>query len=377
MIMKLLLNLIITGLIVFKTNSTCFGQTSGIYKDTAVTQFFQRETGCIAGDGGFTVPLASDKVLWLMGDSHIDDYDAKTKTVPCLFQVRNTALLQPINNWNRAATTTLTGKGPGLLSFLKNNPADSLFCWPGAGIQLKDSVYVYCSSLKNQGSGAFGFAAAGNDFIASFRPENIDKKTYQALPDFNGIVFGLAFIKEEASKWIYAYGQRYTAEKIQCDLYVARFSADSPLTGWQYWNGNSWKDTVTEAKSIATQTGVSGTFQVSKVGGKFLLLSSALSINCDSGTEIFSSIAANFSGPFSPKKFLYKIVEELQGHTPFFYSAIAHPEYINEKNELLITYAINGYGTCVLDCVNGRMDPDVYRLRGIRVPTKLLTSTSE
>ena len=42
----------------------------------------------------------------------------------------------------------------------------NFFCWPGAGIELKDGIYIYCSSLKNQGSGAFGFAKAGQDFIA-------------------------------------------------------------------------------------------------------------------------------------------------------------------------------------------------------------------
>ena len=70
---------------------------------------------------------------------------------------------------------------------------------------------------------------------------------------------------------------------------------------------------------------------------------------------------------------IYTIDDRLQGHSPFFYSAIAHPEYINKKDELLVTYAINGYGTCVPDCRNNRMNPDVYRLKAIRVPCKLLT----
>ncbi len=375
--MKLLLYSIIIGLVVFKTGKPCFEQAPVIYKDSLATGFFQKETGCIAGDGGFSVPLSNGNVLWLMGDSHINDYDAATKTVPCLFQVRNTALLQPVNDWDNKHTITLTGNRKGLKSFLKNNSNDTFFCWPGAGIQLKDSVYIYCASLKNQGTGAFGFAEAGNDFMASFHVNNAGDKHYQSLPDFKGISFGVAFIKDETSKWVYVYGQKYTAPKIQCDLYVARFAANQPLKNWAYWNGHAWESNVDEAVSIATQNGVSGTFQVSKVNSKYLLLSSALSINCDSGTEIFSATADKVVGPFTQKKLLYKIDDQLQGHTPFFYAAIAHPEYINDKGELLITYAINGYGTCLPDCNNNRMNPDLYRLRGIRVPIKLLTDTSE
>ena len=131
------------------TNNRAGDKALAITKDSLVSRFFQREQGCIAGDGGFSIPLSGDKVLWLMGDSHINDYDSVTKTVPCLFQVRNTALLQPHNDWNNRHTATLTGTHSGLKSYLKNNGNDSFFCWPGAGIELKDNIYVYCSSLKN------------------------------------------------------------------------------------------------------------------------------------------------------------------------------------------------------------------------------------
>ena len=87
---------------------------------------------------------------------------------------------------------------------------------------------------------------------------------------------------------------------------------------------------------------------------------------------MYAAVADEFTGPFTGKKLLYAIDDRLEGHSPFFYAAIAHPEYINDRDELLITYAINGYGTCVPDCVSGRMDPDLYRLKGIRVPCKLL-----
>src|ERR1700761_999800 len=121
-----------------------------VYQDEAVTRFFNRSQGWIASDGALTVPLTGGGSLWLMGDSHFSDYDPKTGTVPCLFQVRNCALLQPENDWNWMHTTTFIGNGPGIRSYFKLNPSDTYFSWPGAGVQIGDTVYVYCSNLKKK-----------------------------------------------------------------------------------------------------------------------------------------------------------------------------------------------------------------------------------
>lgn len=67
------------------------GQQAEVYKDSLATQFFRRTTGWIASDGALSVGLNDGRTLWLMGDSHIDDYDTVTSSIPCLFQVRNAA----------------------------------------------------------------------------------------------------------------------------------------------------------------------------------------------------------------------------------------------------------------------------------------------
>src|SRR4029077_10127329 len=64
------------------------------HKDQAFTEFFRRTSGWTSGDGALSVPLSDGRVLWLFGDSHVDDYDPRTKTTPCLFQVRNAGLIQ-------------------------------------------------------------------------------------------------------------------------------------------------------------------------------------------------------------------------------------------------------------------------------------------
>ncbi|HVU58939.1 MAG TPA: hypothetical protein VHD83_27950 [Puia sp.] len=339
-------------------------------KAPIVTNFFRRTTGWISSDGGYTIPLSNGSSLWLMGDSHIDDYDTPTATVNCLFQVRNAALLQPAGDWDWRHTRTLTGNGPGIKSYLKNNPDDHFFTWPSGGIQLKDTVYIFCNSMKNANTGmeGFGFAHTGIDFMARVRFPDMKVMGYTSLQDFDDIGFGIGFIKE--GHWVYTYGQKMTGARN--DLFVARFPETAPCGPWQFWDGGKWTGNIKEIRSIADQSGIDGTFQVCKVKDSILLVSSELSVACDQGKDIYTSLSSKITGPFSTRQRLYTIDDTLQGHYPFFYLAAAHPEYIDEKKELLFTYSINGYGTCVPTCVNGRMNPDYYRLKAFRVPLKAI-----
>src|SRR5438105_13127713 len=89
------------------------------HKDQIFTEFFRRTSGWVAGDGALSVPLADGRVLWLFGDSHVDDFDPVNRTMPCLFQTRNAALLFQENDLRNPRT--LTGNGPGFRSCLKKS----------------------------------------------------------------------------------------------------------------------------------------------------------------------------------------------------------------------------------------------------------------
>jgi hypothetical protein len=84
------------------------------------------------------------------------------------------------------------------------------------------------------------------------------------------------------------------------------------------------------------------------------------------------STSGRATGPFSTLKKIYTIDDRYRGHSPFFYFPITHPEFINSKNELLVTYSINGYEPCESSCVKGRAIPDHYRPKAIRVPLELI-----
>lgn len=351
------------------------GTAQSAFKDTLVTNYFRRTTGWISSDGAITIPLTDGRTLWLMGDSHIDDYDPVTATVNCLFQVRNAALVQPAASWEQRNTRTLIGAGPGIKSFLKNNADDRYFIWPGAGIQLKDTVYIYCANMKNAPSAVagFGFAHAGNDCMAKLSFPDLNIAGYAPLQNFDEIGFGIGFIKK--GDWVYVYGQKLAG--LTNKLYVARFPDTRPCGPWQFYAGPGWSDDIRDIQPIAAQDGMSGTFQVCHVKNTVLLVSSDLSMGCDGGRSIYTSTSAGLTGPFTSPQRIYSIDDTLEGHYPFFYSAVAHPEFLSgsrhnrhapDNQALLFTYCINGYGSCVPICHDNRMNPDYYRPKAIRVP---------
>lgn len=338
-----------------------------VYKDTVVTGFFRRTAGVVAADGGFSIPLSNGNVIWIFGDSYIDGYDPATGTVPCLFQVRNSVALQPFNNWDWQQAPTFTGDHPGINSYFKHTPDDTFFIWPMDGVELGDMAYVFCSNLQKTGDGPWDWGPGGPDMWAKIETATMEVTGYDPIGEFDGIAFGLGMVKDEAEGYVYVYGARQTF--IVADVFVARFPLNDPLD-WTFWNGNTWDADLGSIASIgeAATTGM----HVAKVNDMHVLVSTEFSMACDMGTEIYVSASDSPVGPFPPREMIYAIEDTFEGHTPFFYTPVIHPEYINEQGEVLLTYAINGYADCVENCVNNRFNPDFYRLQGVRVPLQLI-----
>lgn len=352
----------------YRPNTTIPGN-AGIYKDPQVTSFFDRKSGWIASDGALTIPLSDGRVLWAMNDSYIDHLDTVAGTIPCLFQVRNAALVQPLGNWNWTATSTRIGAGPGIPSLFKNNTDDNYLLWPTGGYQWGDTVYVYNSNIKNSNEG-LGFTRGGNDFIGKMVMPSLTVTGFDAMQNFNDITFGVGFHTTEPGNYIYTWGIQ--SAFITSNIVVARFPKNNPRAHWSFWNGSAWDTAIAHIAPITT--GASNGVYVAKVRNKYVALSTEFAVSCDAGTRIYVATSNSITGPFTNRKVLYTIPDNELGHTPFFYAPALHPEYINSNNEILITYDINTYSTCLPHCINNGFNPDYYRPRGLRVPLSLIDS---
>lgn len=344
--------------------------TPGIYRDSLVTGFYNRDSGWIASDGNFSIPLSDGRDLWAMNDSYINNFDTIAGTTPCLFQVHNCVLVQPLNNWNWTSTSTLLGTTPGIPSLFKTDTNTSHILWPTGGYQMGDTVYVYNSFEKDTSAG-LGFTRGGNDILGKLLMPGLQVVGYDTLQNFNGITFGLGFDTGEPGNYTYTWGVQ--GAFITSNIVVARFPKANPKAPWQFWNGTAWDTAIGHIASVGT--GASNGAYVAKVRNKYVLVSSEFAVACDGGTRLFAATSDSITGPFSTNKAIYTIEDNDLGHSPFWYGPALHPEYIDAKNEILITYDINCYSSCEPSCINNGFNPDYYRPRGLRVPLDLIDSS--
>lgn len=333
------------------------------YKDTVFTSYFYRTSGWISGDVALSIPLNNNKSLWVFGDSHIDHFDAETKTVPCLFQARNAALEMGISTPEDQKTFI----GKESYSLFKHTKDDNYWFWPGPGLVNNDTVYVFQAMLHNTGEGGmWGFEAIDSLYIAKMHLPSMEVIDYIYLGTRANISFNNSIINDGDYHLVYGIRDNGFGN----DLFVARFSNDNPQTKWEYFNGKDWSENIQDAEKIFAE--FTSSFYVFKWKNKYVLVTTEFSVDCDQGKEIYTYTSDTPYGPFENKKTVWTVDDTVNGHFPFFYMAMAHPEYDNGKNELLITYSINGYGQCFDMCIDGRMDPNHYRPKAIRVPYTLI-----
>ena len=325
------------------------------YKDTVFTNYFKRSTGWVAGDGAYSTPLNNGQSLWAFGDSYINSYDAATQSVPCLFDARSSLLL--INTVNPSVQNTVQGNNPGSNSYFIPDNGNN-WVWPGPGYQNGDTIYVFVNKL--------GQNVPDSPTIAKIMLPGYTFNSYYPLPYKNGINFNYSIIRD--SDYYYVYGTK--SNGFGNDLFAARYPANNIYGTWQYYGGNGWGTDINSITRIWDE--FTSSFYVFKLKSDYVLITTEFSVGCNQGKNIYVATGPNPNGPFINQHPIWQVDDTLNGDWPVFYIANPHPEFDNGHNELLITYCINAYGSCFNTCFNGRMDPNTYRPRAIRVPYKAI-----
>ncbi|RYY32856.1 MAG: DUF4185 domain-containing protein [Sphingobacteriaceae bacterium] len=158
------------------------------------------------------------------------------------------------------------------------------------------------------------------------------------------------------------------------DVYVARFLQSSPTT-WTFWNGTTWAASPTTAAGAAILTGLPwGGFWVEKVNGKFVIASMDFGFGCDiTQRNVYTCFSTDPKSGWSANKVVYALPDYKQGHTPVYYAPAIHPQF-SSNNEMVFTYCVNYYDSCLTPCSNpdGTMDPNDYRAKAVRIPFTLI-----
>ncbi|RCH53914.1 hypothetical protein DJ568_15355 [Mucilaginibacter hurinus] len=343
------------------------------YRDMQATNFFKRRSGWVSGDGGFSIPLDNNKVLWTFGDSGLDTYRPSDNTVSCLFSVHNALILQDKDRWSAAAAPTIVDNASTDKSTFKI-PGSKAFFWDGSGVQIKDTIYVACSGLEPSNAPDAWLGVKGLPNIYMFKmkyPEMTVAGYHKVQPEVGKFDFVIGLVKDEASGYVYAFGRKQIF--LEFSIHVARFPISNPNARWTFWDGSKWGDDINKSATIGV--GDSPGTTVFRVRNKYVALSTEITFDCDDGKRIFASYSNSPTGPFTQRKAVYTIPDRYKGHTPLFYTPAGHGEYLNERNEVLITYSLNGYAPCVPNCSGPRSIRDNFTVQAARIPMKMIDPT--
>lgn len=362
------------------------------YRDDQVVRFFNRNNpaqGSVAFDEGVSIPLTwgpnNGKVLWVTQDACDGSKLQPNGLFGCGINITysNSLLLQPsVTNWDNLATPNVTlpngsnGRARQVCDVLtrpfNNDRADYTYAWPGAGIEIGNHVYIHCGEgrfdtvrVRGQQS-LYDFTQSGGTQWTATRTTPAGLNAQTAINYATGMV-------KAADGYVYAFGMRTTSFGYGSDIHVARFPASNPQD-WTFWNGASWVSTPVPG-SVARVAEGKGSNYVAYLNGRYILMTLGQGYNCpDTDRSIYLATATSPTGPFTPLTKVYDIKEYLYGSVAQYYTPAIHPEFVNGRNELLLTYCLNYNAQGCPDnrCVNNSIDPYFYRIKGVRVPYSLL-----
>lgn len=340
------------------------------YRDDRVVRFFNRNSssmGSVAFDEGTSIPLSNGKVLWVTQDAWDGASLQPNGKFSCnsFFSYGNSILIQPTaGNWDAVSTPNMTrdSSAQGRPKQICDIQPGNSFAWPGPGVEIGNHVYIQCG----EGSGLSLSDQSLYDLTENAGTKwQVKRTTPAGMSGQNAINYAAGMVKA-ADGYVYVFGAQATGFGYTNNVHVARFPVSNPQS-WTFWNGAAWVNSPVTGDG-ARITDALGTAAVAYVNGKYVMVTMDQGFNCNNSRNIYTATATSPTGPFSVRKQVYTIKEYLYGNYARYYTPAIHPESVNGRNELLVTYCLNFSACGVEDCVDGYLDPYFYRVKGIRVP---------
>lgn len=347
------------------------------YRDGDVNTFFNRTTGSVAFDQGNSIALSDGRVLWITQDAWYQGSLVPNGNLNGghTISYTNSIFIQPaINNWSpNAPMMTADGRSHGGIGNLIPKFPGKNWSWPGAGVQIGNTVYIH--NREGEGLGT------DNDHQSLFKLTpvtathwNVERTTPPGLTASEKIISYTSGMVKASDGFVYVFGTRGDPNSFGSAtfLHVARFPQSDPQN-WTFWNGSTWAPTASITPPTHISTGL-GTNYVAYLNGKYIYLTMDQGFFCGiPSINMYISTSGSPTGPFSARKLVHSFTEFYKGSNARVYTPLIHVESLNGKNELLVTYSIN-YGACVnngdgtIKESDGNFDPYYYRVKGVRIP---------
>jgi hypothetical protein len=336
----------------------------------ALTQKFQQTDGWTGGDVAYSIPLTSDRTLWMFGDSFIGKIESGRRVGPRM--INNAAAWQSLKDDTRALRFFWDQGDKEAGPLLRPTEAGTWY-WPADGLMIGERLYLFCKLVrKAEGAPGFEFDWFANELLRIDNPQDeptkwkIERSRLPAGKD--ALRLGSACISDREFVYVYGLFPAAATKPLHMPLGVARISKEKlaalDMKALEYWchgpDGDRWTDRANDVVPLFTDAAAEMT--VSRLRGidGWLAVYTPVGI----GTEIAVRHAPTPWGPWSERAIVYR------GPAPdekvFVYGAKAHPELSTKDGQLLITYCRN-IGA-IADHVR---KPDIYFPQGVEVQLRV------
>lgn len=358
---KMFLLVVATGVF---ASSCSKDQKQKVQPDLFFTHLFERtDGGFTGGDGTYSVLLPDGRTVWIFGDTFLGTVqtDGTRKKMEPMY-IRNCFVIQD----DTALTTLYTGTPtdyhslmipPEVTNSSGTITEDSVWYWPGDAFVENGMLKVFVSKFIQAGEGMWGFKWVGTAIVRFSLPE-LTQIDIIDIPIDKGadIHFGHAVFEEGDYTYIYGLKEDGFA-------YGARASKGNVEGEWEYSSDGKWTNNITGISPVL-DIKASEQFSIIKLNENYYLITQLSGLS----NEIWafkSSTLSNWSK--SNGKNIYTIELPFENPDLFTYNSVVHPQYIDQKSAILISYNTNSHK--LQDHFSNAL---IYRPRFIRVPLNFI-----
>jgi hypothetical protein len=332
--------------------------------------FRQGKDGWLGGDCAFSLPLSKERVLWLFGDSFIQDKNLLSRKGAAF--INNSIAIQQgsLLNGDHSIHFYWNNEDSNPRAFFETEN-DQGFLWPLSAVLIGEKLFVFCVRIEiTDPEKIFGFKQIGNEI---FCIENPDDQTNQWKMNVHKLQFqrhlggfGSNFLFKEDYLYIYGYrNSRTNWNNAIINFIIARIRVDQSheiydLKNWEYLDGatGKWYKDIYQMKPVIEYFTTEYSVTFLPEINKYILVANAWNHP--------HPITIRFSdtpfGIFSEPQIVYHCPEIEWSSNYFCYAAKAHPELAEQDNELVISYMTNS--KVLQECID---DLRIYFPRFVKI----------
>ena len=308
----------------------------------AADSLFQNDKYWIGGDGGYSIDLGNERVLWLFGDSWIDSNGSGSRKNAVM--VSNTVAIQQGYDPSKASIEFFWNLKRGKAeAYFPDN--DRVRYWPGHGIRVGDKLLLFLMGVYSSDIG-LGFEVKDWKPLLIFNPEDDpdrwEIKYFEAISNDLQIIVGSGGVLQW-NNFVYAFGAQELESKH--DIYLVRWSIENIDEGQldliQWWGGDQsdWinnKDRFNSAIPVFDKGQTEFTIHYDEKDSIFIEIQ----------TEGFGSAnivyrnATSITGPWSDPKIIFSPPQN-QFPNIMIYQGKAHPYLLSTSP--VVTYCTNSF----------------------------------